>query len=84
MGEVDKLSGAYIHRTVARLEKGIPNPKARPVVPCPWEIEFGLTLYPTREITEQEIVNLFDEGGRALGLGTFRGVFGKFVVEYWE
>jgi len=22
--------------------------------------------------------------GRALGLGTFRGVFGKFIVEKWE
>jgi hypothetical protein len=24
------------------------------------------------------------EGGRALGLGTFRGVFGKFIVDAWE
>lgn len=83
-GEVDKLSGCYVHRSVARLDKGIPNPKVRPVLPLPWQIEFKFTLYPNREIQEQEIVNLFDEGGRALGLGTFRGLYGKFIVEKWD
>lgn len=81
---VDPLSGCYIHRAVARLEKGIPNPKERPVIPLPWSLKFNLTLHPTREIQEQEILNLFDEGGRALGLGTFRGVFGKFKIESWR
>ena len=80
----DADSSAYIHRSVARLDKGIPNPKVRPVIPTPWEIKFHLTLSPTKEIQEQEILNLFEEGGRALGLGTFRGVFGKFYVKSWE
>lgn len=80
----DPESGCYIHRAVARLDKGIPNPKERPVIPLPWEIAMELTLYPTREIQEQEILNLFEEGGRALGLGTFRGVFGKFIVDSWD
>lgn len=83
-GDVDPVSGIYLHRSVARLDKGIPNPKVRPVLPGPWFLEFDFTLYPNREIQEQEIVNLFEEGGRALGLGTFRGVFGKFIVESWE
>jgi len=82
--EIDKKSGVYIHSAVARLDKGIPNPKKRPVLPCPWELNFTLELYPTREIQEQEILNLFEEGGRALGLGTFRGVFGKFIVKKWD
>ena len=81
--DVDEQSGLYMHRSVARLDKGIPNPKERPVLPCPWELEFALTIYPNREIKEQEIKNLFDEGGLAIGLGTFRGVFGKFVVDSW-
>jgi hypothetical protein len=80
----DPDSGCYVHRAVARLDKGIPNPKERPVIPKPWALEFDLTLYPSREIQEQEIINLFDEGGRALGLGTFRGVFGKFRIEAWD
>lgn len=83
-GESDSLSGVYVHRAVARLDKGIPNPKERPVLPLPWSLEFEFKLYPNREIQEQEIINLFEEGGRALGLGTFRGVFGKFIVQSWE
>lgn len=80
----DKLSGVYTHYAVARLDKGIPNPKARPVLPLPWEIEFELTIFPNREIKEQEILNLFEEAGLAIGLGTWRGVFGKFSVDKWQ
>lgn len=83
-GDRDKVSGIYVHRAVARLDKGIPNPKERPVLPCPWELAFDLSIFPNREIQEQEILNLFEEGGRALGLGTFRGVYGKFRVQSWE
>ena len=81
--DVDLKSGAYVHHAVARLDKGIPNPKDRPVIPLPWAIEFDFTLFPNKEIKEQEIMNLIEEGGRALGLGTFRGVFGKFYIEEW-
>ena len=82
--DYDALSGCYIHRAVARLDKGIPNPKERPVIPAPWEITFDFLIYPNKEIKEVEIQNLFEDGGRALGLGTFRGVFGKFYVKEWE
>lgn len=82
--DTDPVSGTYVHRSVARLDKGIPNPKVRPVVPLPWSIGFTLSIFPNREIQEQEILNLFEEGGRALGLGTFRGVYGKFFVESWD
>jgi len=83
-GDRDPLSGTYIHRSVARLDKGIPNPKVRPVLPIEWALEFTLDIFPNREIKEQDIINLIEEGGRALGLGTFRGVFGKFMLETWE
>ena len=82
--DIDALSGAYVHRAVARLDKGIPNPKERPVLPTPWELEMQIQFFPNREIQEQEVMNLFEEGGRALGLGTFRGVYGKFYVKEWE
>lgn len=81
---IDQESGIYLHRAVARLDKGIPNPKERPVLPLPWEIEFDLTIFPNKEIKEQEIKNLIAEGGMAIGLGTFRGVFGKFEITKWE
>jgi hypothetical protein len=80
----DPLSGVYVHYSVARLDKGIPNPKARPVVPLDWSIEFTLDLFPNREIKEQDVLNLVEEGGRAIGLGTFRGVFGKFRIARWD
>ena len=35
--EKDPKSGLYFLRHTARLEKGIPNPKERPVLPLPWE-----------------------------------------------
>lgn len=76
-------SGLFLHRAVARLDKGIPNPKERPVLPLPWELEFDMTIYPNKEIKEQEIKNLLTEGGMAIGLGTFRGVFGKFEITKW-
>ena len=79
----DALSGVYLDRRVARLEKGIPNPKERPVLPAPWELAFTLSILPNTEIKEQEIVNLFIQGGLAVGLGTFRGMFGKFEVAEW-
>lgn len=82
--DVDAKSGIYVHHSVARLDKGIPNPKERPVLPLPWALEFEFTIYPNKEIKEQEIINLFEDGGRALGLGTFRGLFGKFIIEKWE
>jgi|SRR5215472_1770765 len=80
----DELSGVYIHRGVARLDKGIPNPKVRPVLPLDWALEFTLDIFPNREIKEQDILNLVEEGGRAIGLGTFRGVYGKFQVGAWD
>lgn len=80
----DEKSGIYLHRTVARLDKGIPNPKERPVLPLPWELRFRLLIFPNREIKEQEIRNLLVEAGMAIGIGTFRGVFGKFSVSEWE
>lgn len=83
-GTEDPLSGIYLHRSVARLDKGVPNPKERPVLPLDWALEFTLQIYPNREIKEQEIKNLFEEGGMAIGLGTFRGVYGKFVVDLWD
>ena len=82
--DLDETSGITLHRSVARLEKGIPNPKERPVLPLPWSLTFNLTIFPNKEIKEAEIKNLIEDGGIAIGLGTFRGVFGKFAIESWK
>ena len=80
----DDASGLHLMRHVARLDKGIPNPKERPALPLPWAVEFELSIFPNKEIKEQEIKNLISDGGIAIGLGTFRGVYGKFEIETWE
>lgn len=84
VGDEDPDTGVYIDRRVARLEKGIPNPKVRPVLPLPWELAFTLTLLPNKTLQEQQLLNIFTEGLLCLGLGTFRGQFGKAEVIQWE
>lgn len=82
--DIDSESGVYLDRTVARLPKGIPNPKVRPVLPMPWELNFELSIYPNENLQEQQLLNVFEKGGLILGLGTFRGQYGKFKVTFWE
>jgi hypothetical protein len=84
VGDEDAESGVYIDRRVARLEKGIPNPKVRPVLPLPWDLHFTLTLLPNKWIQEQQLMNVVSDGLLCLGLGTFRGQFGKAEIVLWE
>ena len=49
-------------------------------MPLPWSLAFNFTLFNNREIKEQEILNIMAEAGIAIGIGTYRGVFGKFEV----
>lgn len=76
----DTESGLYLHRAVARLDKGIPNPKERPTLPKGWQLRFTVTLYQNSAVKISEIKNLLTEGGIAIGFGTYRGVYGKFMV----
>lgn len=76
-----------VHHAVAKVMKGklaVPNPKERPMLDLPWELKFELTLLETDDLDENLLKELFEKGGMAIGLGTFRGVFGKFCVTSWE
>jgi hypothetical protein len=77
-------AGLWIHHSVARLDKGIPNPKARPVLPLPWELSFTLTLLQNKEVNEDLLKKMFDDGGICIGFGTYRGRYGKFVIKQWK
>ena len=83
--EVEKAK-LQVHYAVARVVKGklaVPNPKERPLLGLPWDLEFNLTLYETNELNEVLLRKLFDIGLVAIGLGTFRGVFGKAKISKW-
>lgn len=82
--ETCATSGMYLRRDVARLEKGIPNPKVRPVLEAPWSLTFRLALFRNDQVQETQLKNIFEDGGLAVGLGTWRGRFGKFEVTQWE
>lgn len=80
-------AGIVIHKSVARVKKGalaVPNPKERPMLATPWELAFKLSLIETDDLREETLRRLFEQGGTAIGIGTFRGVFGKFAVEQWK
>ena len=75
-----------VHQTVARIMKGklaVPNPKERPMLELPWELRLKISILETPELNEVRLKEIFEKGGMAVGLGTFRGVFGKFKVEKW-
>ena len=69
---------------VPRLVNGIPNPNDRPVLNPPWELSFELTIFPNEFFKEARLRELVELGGQALGLGTYRGVYGKFGVADWK
>lgn len=80
--DVDPVSGMHVERHVAKLPKGIPNEKVRPVLPLPWALQFELTIYPSEELNETIIERIFTIGGMQLGIGTYRGVYGKFAFAW--
>ena len=82
-GTYDPVSGIRVVFHVARLDKGIPNPKIRPQLDIPWSLQFKMTILPHKDLTVEQIENLFIDGGALLGLGTYRKVFGKFTFS-WE
>ena len=77
-----------VDRRTARVKKSggliVPSEKVRPVIADPWAINFDVTLFENPELNEPTLKRIFDEGGISIGLGTFRGVFGKFRVAKWE
>lgn len=80
----DPVSGVEIVHSVARLPKGIPNPKERPMLPLPWTLEFDFTVYPHPNLDLDDIYDLIKVGGERIGLGTFRKQFGKFEMSWTD
>lgn len=80
----DEKAGIYVDRRVARLARGVPNPKQRPVIELPWELSFKLRFFKNTTFDESQLRIAFERGGESLGIGTYRGLFGKFTVSRWD
>lgn len=81
---VCKSAGVHIERHVARVLKNknpVPIAKVRPVLETPWEVKFNLTIVPHPDVSEEIITQVFEKGGLVGGFGTFRPVYGRFVLE---
>jgi len=80
--------GFYIDESTARIKKSanqfVPNFKVRPVLDLPWSLDFDLELFPNSEITMKDVMDLFAIGGLYVGLGTWRGRYGKCVIDKWN
>jgi hypothetical protein len=68
---------------VARLPKGIPNAKVRPLLPTPWACEFDIEFLPTPDCTWEVLVKMLQQAG-TIGLGTYRPLYGTYKVEIIE
>lgn len=68
-----------VHKSVARLKGGIPNPKERPVLSLPWHVEFDVSYIENKLCTLETLRQAFTMGG-ILGLGTFRPFFGRYEL----
>ena len=73
----------YEHRTVARLAKGVPNPKQRPVVATPWNLQFTMEYIENKYCSLENLRQALTMGGM-LGVGTFRPFFGRYEVEQFK
>jgi hypothetical protein len=71
------------HTAVARLAKGVPNRKTRPVLALPWAIDFTVDYTENPHCTLENLRQAFDRGG-TLGLGTFRPYFGRYELARWD
>jgi len=72
-----------VHKAVARVKGGIPNPKERPLLALPWRIEFIMTYQENKYATLENLRQALTMGG-VLGLGTFRPFFGRYELTQWE
>ncbi len=73
----------YEHRGVARLAKGVPNAKHRPVVATPWNLQFTMEYIENKYCSLENLRQALSMGGM-LGVGTFRPFFGRYEVEQFK
>jgi hypothetical protein len=72
-----------VHKAVARLKNGIPNPKERPMLALPWYVEFDFEYQENKYCTIENLRQAITMGG-TLGLGSFRPYFGRYEITRFD
>lgn len=73
----------FVHKAVARVKGGIPNPQERPTMRLPWNLSFTLKYIENKYCTLANLQQVFELGG-TLGIGTFRPFFGSYRLSEWK
>lgn len=81
---IDDVVIDYRKAIIKKGQLSIPSDKARPVLQLPWYVSFQITLYKNPDLNETILRRLFEDGGIQIGLGTYRGAFGKFEITEWN
>jgi hypothetical protein len=85
-GERIPASDVEIIVDKAIIKKGalsIPSEKQRPVLNLPWSLSFTIELFQNQDLNDAMLKKIFEDGGIMIGIGSYRGVYGKFIVERW-
>ncbi len=72
----------FVHKSVARVKGGIPNPKERPTVNTPWHVEFSMNWQDNKQCNLENLRQAVTMGG-ILGIGTFRPYYGRYELTRW-
>lgn len=73
----------FIHRAVARVKGGVPNPKERPCVLAPWYAEFNAKWIENKVVSLDGLEGIFRKSC-LIGLGTFRPQCGQFAIDMFK
>jgi len=70
-----------VHTHVARTAQATPNPTTRPSIPTGWTVNLTFEYADNKFLKEPTLRKMIEQGG-ILGLGTFRPIFGRYLVEH--
>jgi hypothetical protein len=80
----DEKANIEVLHAVGRVKGSVPVPVSRPLVHLPWELSFKISIISNEDFDEEKLYHAFTEGGMQIGFGSWRGMFGKFLVAKWE
>lgn len=81
--EKDEANDIWVDRSKALVKKGrtsIPHECVRPVLDPPWRMDFTITIVKNNRINSSLMINWLMQGGLEIGFGTFRPMFGRFIL----